>query len=136
MARYDGLRYGHRATGDGLDGVESLYAATRSQAFNQIVRGRILAGNYFIVKEYTILFKHSIRRGYIIALINRNYEKYFVQALKLRRLIYQDYVKVWRDGIDLLLTPVTLSDAPLYSEYTRKDSRAQSAEQVSKLIWN
>ncbi len=59
MARYDGLRYGHRATGEGLDGVESLYAATRSQAFNQIVRGRILAGNYFIVKAYTIRLSFS-----------------------------------------------------------------------------
>lgn len=59
----------------------------------------------------------------------RNYDKYFVQALKLRRLIYEDYLKTWSSGVDLLLTPVTLSDAPLFSEYTQKDSRAQSADQ-------
>jgi len=109
MARYDGLRYGYRATGDGTDTLNSLYAATRSQAFNEIVRGRILAGNYFLLKE--------------------NYEKYFVQGLKLRRLIYEDYVKVWQQGVDFLLTPVTLTDAPLFSEYKQHDSRTQSAQQ-------
>jgi aspartyl-tRNA(Asn)/glutamyl-tRNA(Gln) amidotransferase subunit A len=51
MARYDGLRYGYRATGKDLNSTESLYAATRSQSLNQIVRGRILAGNYFLLKE-------------------------------------------------------------------------------------
>nr|CAH0099675.1 unnamed protein product [Daphnia galeata] len=109
MARYDGLRYGYRATGKDLNSTESLYAATRSQSLNQIVRGRILAGNYFLLKE--------------------NYDKYFVQALKLRRLIYEDYIKIWGTGVDILLTPVTLSDAPLFSEFTQKDSRAQSADQ-------
>lgn len=49
MARYDGLRYGYRGKGNNL---ETLYADTRSQAFNHIVRGRILAGNYFLLKEY------------------------------------------------------------------------------------
>lgn len=49
--------------------------------------------------------------------------------MKLRRLIYEDYVKIWNTGVDLLLTPVTLSDAPLFSDFTQKDSRAQSAEQ-------
>ena len=52
MARYDGLRYGYRARGDHLNSVDSLYAASRSQAFNHIVRGRIFAGNYFLLREY------------------------------------------------------------------------------------
>ena len=64
----------------------------------------------------------------------RNYQDYFVQALKLRRMICQDYLKVWRLGVDVLLTPVTLSDAPLYSEFIQSDSRAQSAQQVRFLI--
>jgi hypothetical protein len=65
---------------------------------------------------------------------NRNYEKYFVQALKVRRLINEDYLKVWAQNVDLLLTPVTLSDAPLYSEFLKLDPRAQSAQQVSSMI--
>jgi len=109
MARYDGLRYGYRATGDGTNTLNSMYASTRSLAFNEIVRGRILAGNYFLLKE--------------------NYEKYFLQALKLRRLIYEDYIQVWKQGVDFLLTPVTLTDAPLFSEFKLLDSRTQSAQQ-------
>lgn len=56
MARYDGLRYGYRAKGDGTNTLNSMYAATRSQAFNEIVRGRILAGNYFLLKELVRFF--------------------------------------------------------------------------------
>ena len=44
-------------------------------------------------------------------------------------MIYEDYLKVWSTGVDVLLTPVTLSDAPLFSDFVRKDSRAQSADQ-------
>jgi Asp-tRNA(Asn)/Glu-tRNA(Gln) amidotransferase A subunit family amidase len=57
-----------------------------------------------------------------------------VQALKVRRLINEDYLKVWAQNVDLLLTPVTLSDAPLYSEFLKLDPRAQSAQQVSSMI--
>ena len=51
MARYDGLRYGHRSTKRGLDSTEALYAQTRHEGFNSVVRGRILAGNYFLLKK-------------------------------------------------------------------------------------
>lgn len=51
MARYDGLRYGHRALNPRLNSTESLYAQTRHEGFNVVVRGRILAGNYFLLKS-------------------------------------------------------------------------------------
>ncbi len=55
MARYDGLRYGHRADAvDAAAGVDGLYAASRSQSFNDTVRGRILAGNFFLLREYDV----------------------------------------------------------------------------------
>ena len=41
---------GHRA-GDNSS-TESLYAATRHEGFNDVVRGRILTGNYFLLKKY------------------------------------------------------------------------------------
>jgi len=66
----------------------------------------------------------------------RNYEKYFLQALKLRRLIYEDYIQVWKQGVDFLLTPVTLTDAPLFSEFKLLDSRTQSAQQVQHITIN
>ncbi|GIY83916.1 glutamyl-tRNA(Gln) amidotransferase subunit A, mitochondrial [Caerostris extrusa] len=45
FARYDGIRYGHRAEGESL--TEHHYAVTRRQGFGIVVRERILAGNYF-----------------------------------------------------------------------------------------
>ena len=49
MARYDGIEFGLRAAED--RSTEQLYAATRSQGFNEVVRGRILAGNHFLLQR-------------------------------------------------------------------------------------
>lgn len=101
FARYDGLEYGHRADDD--SSTEALYAASRHEALNEVVRGRILAGNYFLL------------RG--------NQEKYFRKALQVRRLISDDFKKVFESGVQLLLTPVTLTEAPSHSLWTQKDNR-------------
>ena len=50
MARYDGLRYGHRSKE--YRSTEELYAKSRSEAFNDVVRSRIFAGNYFLLQRY------------------------------------------------------------------------------------
>jgi aspartyl-tRNA(Asn)/glutamyl-tRNA(Gln) amidotransferase subunit A len=57
MARYDGIEFGLRAAEN--RSTEELYASTRSQGFNEIVRGRILAGNYFLLQRYYLL-THSL----------------------------------------------------------------------------
>ncbi|OXB67966.1 hypothetical protein ASZ78_006602 [Callipepla squamata] len=106
MARFDGLEYGHRS--DMNESTESMYAATRREGFNDVVRGRILSGNYFLLKQ--------------------NYEDYFVKAQKVRRLIANDFVKVFGSGIDVLLTPTTLSDATPYMEFIKEDNRTRSAQ--------
>lgn len=107
FTRYTGVGYGHQV--ESHDSMEAMYALTRSAGLNEVVRGRILAGNYFLLKE------------------NKN--NYFNQALKVRRLISQDFDKVWSSGVHVLLTPVTLSAALRYSEFSALDSRAQSAAQ-------
>ncbi|PNF29830.1 Glutamyl-tRNA(Gln) amidotransferase subunit A, mitochondrial [Cryptotermes secundus] len=107
MARYDGIEFGLRTAEN--RSTEELYASTRSQGFNETVRGRILAGNYF--------------------LLQRNYPHYFLQALKVRRLIAQDFTHAWSSGIDVLLTPTTLTDAPRYSQFISRDNREQCASQ-------
>ena len=106
MARYDGLEFGLR--GDDESGTEALYANSRSLGFNDVVRGRILAGNYFLLKK--------------------QYSEYFLQALKIRRLILNDFLQVW-NNVDLLITPVTLSDAPSYKDFMVEDNRTQTAKQ-------
>nr|CAH7730678.1 unnamed protein product [Callosobruchus chinensis] len=106
MARYDGIEYGYRADED--YSTEKLYAVTRRIGFNDVVKNRILAGNYF--------------------LLSRNYEKYFNQALKVRRLIMNDFDNVWEE-VQLLLTPTTLTEAPLHSDFIQKTNRDQCAFQ-------
>ncbi|XP_063227868.1 glutamyl-tRNA(Gln) amidotransferase subunit A, mitochondrial [Bacillus rossius redtenbacheri] len=106
MARYDGIEFGLRVEGST---TEELFASTRSAGFNDVVRARILVGNYF--------------------LLQRNYEKYFVQAQKIRSLIARDFSEVWNSGVDVLLTPTTLTTAPRYSEFVVDDNRTQCALQ-------
>ena len=106
MSRYDGIEYGFRTSE--LSSSNALFASVRHQGFNDVVKGRILAGNYFLLREH--------------------YNEYFEQALKVRRLISQDFLKVFEQKVDLLLTPVTLSDAPSYSKFSGSDNRTQTAK--------
>ncbi|KAM4865785.1 glutamyl-tRNA(Gln) amidotransferase subunit A, mitochondrial isoform 1-T1 [Thomomys bottae] len=106
MARFDGLEYGHRCNTS--VSTEAMYAATRREGFNDVVRGRILSGNFFLLKE--------------------NYEHYFIKAQKVRRLIANDFVSVFNSGVDVLLTPTTLSEAVPYVEFIKEDNRTRSAQ--------
>ncbi|KAM4693623.1 glutamyl-tRNA(Gln) amidotransferase subunit A, mitochondrial isoform 2-T2 [Discoglossus pictus] len=107
MARFDGLEYGHRSDID--DSTEAMYAATRRQGFNDVVRGRILSGNFFLLKQ--------------------NYERYFLKAQKVRRLIANDFVKVFSSGVHMLLSPTTLGDPATYLEFIQEDNRTRSAQE-------
>lgn len=125
MARYDGIQYGHRSilNNDQMqqDSTEELYARTRSEGFNDVVKCRILTGNYFLLKS--------------------NYEKYFEKALRVRRLIAEDFQNIFKsvsknddkcddnNGVDILLTPTTLSAAPLYKEFISSTNQDQCAVQ-------
>ncbi|KAK3562792.1 hypothetical protein QTP86_009280 [Hemibagrus guttatus] len=106
MARFDGLQYGHRSAVE--SSTEALYATTRHEGFNDVVRRRVLSGNYFLLKQ--------------------NYERYFVKAQQIRRLITEDFRHVFSSGVDVLLTPTTLSDAATYSDFIQEDNRTRSAQ--------
>ncbi|KAL1513894.1 hypothetical protein ABEB36_003234 [Hypothenemus hampei] len=106
MARYNGIQFGFRANEN--ESTEKLFATTRSLGFNEVVRNRILTGNYF--------------------LLTRNYDKYFNKALKVRRLIANDFHAAW-EKVQILLTPTTLTTAPFYSDFCKKTNRDQCAVQ-------
>ena len=103
FACYDGMEYGYRA--DESSSAQELYRKTRSEGFGNVVKNRILVGNYFLLEE--------------------NYEKYFLKAMKMRRQISDDFDVVWDSNIDVLLTPTTLTEAPDYNEFMTLDNQTQ-----------
>ena len=92
LARYDGIRYGTREEGDNL---EQTFVKSRSLGFGEEVKRRILLGNFVLSSGY--------------------YDAYYVKAQKVRRLIKQDFEKVF-ESADLILSPVAPSTAPRIGE--------------------
>ena len=50
MSRYDGIEFGYRSSE--MTSTEALFASVRHHGFNDVVKGRILAGNYFLLREH------------------------------------------------------------------------------------
>ena len=94
LARYDGVKYGHRAKGKNL--IE-MYENTRSEGFGDEVKRRILIGTYVLSSGY--------------------YDAYYLKAQKVRQLIKNDFDKAFND-VDAVLTPSTPSSAFKIGEKT------------------
>jgi aspartyl-tRNA(Asn)/glutamyl-tRNA(Gln) amidotransferase subunit A len=88
LARYDGVRFGHRA-GDAA-GLLDMYTKSRSQGFGAEVKRRIMLGTY------------ALSSGY--------YDAYYVKAQKVRTLIMGDFIRAF-EGVDVILTPVAPTPA-------------------------
>jgi aspartyl-tRNA(Asn)/glutamyl-tRNA(Gln) amidotransferase subunit A len=88
LARYDGVRYGMRADGDG-DVVE-MYESTRAAGFGEEVKRRIMLGTY------------ALSSGY--------YDAYYGQAQKVRTRIAEDFSAAFAD-VDFVVTPTSPSVA-------------------------
>jgi aspartyl-tRNA(Asn)/glutamyl-tRNA(Gln) amidotransferase subunit A len=84
LARYDGVRYGHRAAGDG--DIRSLYARTRDEGFGDEPKRRIMLGTY------------ALSAGY--------YEAFYGQAQKVRTLIKQEHEALF-ERFDILVSPTS-----------------------------
>ena len=87
LARYDGVRYGARIDGENLT---DMYEKTRGAGFGAEVRRRVMIGTYVLSAGY--------------------YDAYYLKALKVRRLIANDFAEAYK-SCDLLLTPATPSAA-------------------------
>ena len=91
LARYDGVRYGHRATLAQGDDITAMYERTRAEGFGDEVKRRVMIGTYVLSAGF--------------------YDAYYNHARKVRALIKKDFEDVFADGIDAILTPATPSAA-------------------------
>ena len=88
LARFDGVRYGHRA--EGVENLEALYKRSRGEGFGAEVQRRIMIGTYVLSHGY--------------------YDAYYLRAQKVRRLISDDFRKAF-ENVDLVVGPTTQGTA-------------------------
>jgi aspartyl-tRNA(Asn)/glutamyl-tRNA(Gln) amidotransferase subunit A len=91
LARYDGVRFGHRATLNAGDGITEMYENTRAEGFGPEVQRRVMIGTYVLSAGF--------------------YDAYYNRARKVRTLIKKDFEDVFAAGVDCILTPATPSSA-------------------------
>jgi len=84
LARYDGVKFGYRCK-EPLDLLD-MYERSRGEGFGVEVKRRIMIGTYVLSAGY--------------------YDAYYLQAQKLRRLISEDFQKVF-DEVDVIMGPVS-----------------------------
>ncbi|MCV6586013.1 MAG: Asp-tRNA(Asn)/Glu-tRNA(Gln) amidotransferase subunit GatA [Marinibacterium sp.] len=101
LARYDGVRYGQRATLDQGDGITEMYEKTRAQGFGHEVQRRVMVGTYVLSAGF--------------------YDAYYNRARRVRTLIKKDFEDVFAQGVDAILTPATPSAAFGLGEMTDAD---------------
>lgn len=89
LARYDGVHYGHRTEQD-VDGIVELFSRSRAEGFGPEVKRRIMLGTY------------TLSSGY--------YDAYYNKALKVRRLIKNDFDRAF-EQCDVLLCPASPTTA-------------------------
>jgi aspartyl-tRNA(Asn)/glutamyl-tRNA(Gln) amidotransferase subunit A len=91
LARYDGVRFGRRASIAVGDGITEMYEKTRAEGFGAEVQRRIMIGTYVLSAGF--------------------YDAYYNRARRVRTLIKTDFDDVFATGVDAILTPATPSAA-------------------------
>ena len=88
LAKYDGIRYGHRSVN--AKNVDELYVKSRSEGFGDEAKRRIMIGTYVLSAGF--------------------FDAYFKKAQKVRRLIKNDFDDAFKN-VDVILTPVSPTTA-------------------------
>jgi len=83
LARFDGVRYGARTSKD-AESINDFYSVNREHGFGAEVKRRIMLGTYVLSSGY--------------------YDAYYAKAQKVRRLIYEDFQKAYKD-VDTIILP-------------------------------
>jgi aspartyl-tRNA(Asn)/glutamyl-tRNA(Gln) amidotransferase subunit A len=95
LSRFDGVRYGHRAAA--YTDLRDMYMRTRAEGFGTEVKRRIMVGTYVLSHGY--------------------YDAYYVKAQQLRRMIADDFARVFGE-VDLIAGPVSPTTAWRIGEQT------------------
>ena len=96
LARFDGVRYGHRS--DEAKDALTLFTKSRGEGFGDEVKRRIILGTYVLCSGY--------------------YDAYYLRAQKVRRRILEDFEKAF-EQVDAILTPT--SPTPAFKRGERAD---------------
>jgi aspartyl-tRNA(Asn)/glutamyl-tRNA(Gln) amidotransferase subunit A len=94
LARYDGIRYAYRTEDKGAN---DCVAKTRTEGFGDEAKRRIMLGTFVLSSGY--------------------YDRYYVKAQKARRLIYDNYLEIFKK-VDFILMPTTPEPAFRFGEKT------------------
>ena len=116
LARYDGVRYGHRAKMDHGDGITEMYEKTRAEGFGHEVQRRVMVGTYVLSAGF--------------------YDAYYNRARKVRTLIKKDFEDAFASGVDTILTPATPSAAFGLNEMAETDPVAMYLNDVFTVTVN
>jgi aspartyl-tRNA(Asn)/glutamyl-tRNA(Gln) amidotransferase subunit A len=116
LARYDGVRYGHRASLAAGDGITEMYEKTRAEGFGHEVQRRVMVGTYVLSAGF--------------------YDAYYNRARKVRTLIKRDFEEVFAAGVDAILTPATPSAAFGLGEMSEADPIAMYLNDVFTVTVN
>ncbi|MGR3370751.1 MAG: Asp-tRNA(Asn)/Glu-tRNA(Gln) amidotransferase subunit GatA [Sagittula sp.] len=116
LARYDGVRYGHRAKLSQGDGITEMYEKTRAEGFGEEVKRRVMVGTYVLSAGF--------------------YDAYYNRARKVRTLIKKDFEDAFHAGIDAILTPATPSAAFGLGEMVEADPVAMYLNDVFTVTVN
>jgi aspartyl-tRNA(Asn)/glutamyl-tRNA(Gln) amidotransferase subunit A len=95
LSRFDGVKYGYRTPN--AHNLESMYKLTRSEAFGEEVKRRIMLGTFVLSASY--------------------YDAYFTKAQKVRRLI-KDFTENLLLDFDYIIMPTTPSTAFKFGEHS------------------
>ncbi|MCO6503900.1 MAG: Asp-tRNA(Asn)/Glu-tRNA(Gln) amidotransferase subunit GatA [Snodgrassella sp.] len=96
LSRYDGVRYGHRATE--FANLDEMYSKSRAEGFGNEVKRRIMIGSYVLSHGY--------------------YDAYYLKAQKLRRLVANDFQQALNQ-CDIILSPVAPTTAPVIGSHDK-----------------
>ena len=88
LARFDGVRFGHRC--DNPRDLTDLYCRSRGEGFGAEVKRRIMTGTYVLSAGY--------------------YDAYYLKAQKVRQLISRDFARAFAE-VDVLIGPTTPTTA-------------------------